>query len=298
MQNNNNGELYILTADIGGSHITTGICELQTCCILPQSLARTGLSSKASASIILNSWMEAFRQTITSVSLPIAGLALAMPGPFDYDKGISYITGLNKYEALYGMDIKAYLAEQLNLNPGNIRFRNDAEATIAGEVLAGAGKGYQSVMGITLGTGFGSAHCHHHTTTDLNLGSAPFKNTIADDILSTRWFLKQYYESTGISAGGVKELALIATENKIVRDIFKQFAINLSDFLTAPLNQLKPEILIICGNIARASKLFLPYVKKQLPSITIKTGELGENAALIGAAGLFKNTTVNQPVTN
>jgi glucokinase len=297
MQINNNQGPYILTADIGGSHITTGICELGTYFILPDSLARTGLSSKASAKIILDSWSDAFRQTIKSVSVPISGLALAMPGPFDYDKGISYIKGLNKYEAIYGMDIKAHLAEELNLHPDHIRFRNDAEATIAGEVLAGAGKGYQNVMGITLGTGFGSAHCINNITQDINLGSEPFKNTIADDILSTRWFLKQYYEATGISAAGVKELALIAEESKVSRDIFSQFAVNLSDFLEAPIERLKPEVLIVCGNIARASKLFLPYVKKRLTSTTIITGELGENAALIGAAGLFENTPVNQPIT-
>ncbi len=52
------------------------------------------------------------------------------------------------------MDIKQYFAGLLLLDPSLIKFRNDAESTIAGEVLAGAGKGFESVMGVTLGTGF------------------------------------------------------------------------------------------------------------------------------------------------
>lgn len=295
MQISNSSGPFILTADIGGSHITTGICDLETYTILSDSLARTELSSKASATHILESWAGAFKQTIQNAQVTVSGLALAMPGPFDYENGISYIKGLNKYEALYGMDIKKYLVDLLRLNPDAIRFRNDAEATIAGEVLAGAGRGYQNVMGVTLGTGFGSAHYQNKITKDINLGSEPFKDTIADNILSTRWFLKRYYDLTGISVTGVKELALIADESKVAKDIFKEFAVNISDFLSAPVKQFHPEVLILCGNIAKASRLFLPYMKKQLASTSIQLAQLGEHAALIGAAGLFEPVTDKIP---
>jgi glucokinase len=289
MQINKLSSPYILTADIGGSHITVGICDLENYGIVNQSLTRADVNSKGSITDILTSWTDVFQAVLKRNSdLQVSGLSVAMPGPFNYEKGISYIKGLSKYEALYGMNIKQYLADLLKLDPEFVRFRNDAESTIAGEVLAGAGKDYQRVMGITLGTGFGSAHSENKITKDLNLGSEPYKETIADDYLSTRWFLKRYHELTGMSlTGGVKELSELATKSTLARDIFKEFASNMNDFLSGPVKQLNPEVLLICGNIAKASKFFLPYLTKGLNSVTIKLAQLDENAPLIGAAALF-----------
>lgn len=287
---NNLSSPYILTADIGGSHITVGICDLQNYTILKEYTTRVEIDSKGTADNILNSWAGSFQQVLKNTSLPVSGLSVAMPGPFDYEKGISYIKGLNKYEALYGMDIKQYLADLLNLDPQLVRFRNDAESTIAGEILAGAGKGDGRVMGITLGTGFGSAYSENKITKDINLGSHPYKDTIADDYLSTRWFLKRYKEITGISlTGGVKQLSELAEQDVIVQGVFKEFALNMSDFLSEPVERLNPEVLIMCGNIAKAFRFFLPYITGVLNSITIKLAQLDENAPLIGAAAMFDN---------
>ncbi len=289
MQINKLSSPYILTADIGGSHITAGICDLGTYGIVNQSLTRAEVNSKGSITEILTSWTDVFQEVLKkNAALHVSGLSVAMPGPFDYEKGVSYIKGLNKYEALYGMDIKQYFADLLKLDPQSVRFRNDAESTIAGEVLAGVGKGYRSVMGITLGTGFGSAYSENKITKDINLGSDPYGETIADDYFSTRWFLKRYKELTGISlTGGVKQLSELAEKDAVARDIFKEFALNVSDFLSKPVEQLAPEVLIICGNIAKASKFFLPCFTGALNSITLKLAQLDENAPLIGAAAMF-----------
>jgi glucokinase len=281
-------EQYVVSADIGGSHITTAICNVKNHSIISSSVMRAELNSKGMADEILAVWVATMQRSIGSANLPISGIALAMPGPFDYQNGISFIKGLKKYEALYGMDIKDHLSRAFNLPPTTILFRNDAEATIAGEVLAGAGKGYQNMMGVTLGTGFGSAHFRQNISTDLNLGSEMFKDSIADDYLSTRWFMKRYFELTGLAvSGGVQELAEIAYTSPTVKDIFKEFAINMSNFLLEPVYELKPEALIICGNIARASGLFLPHLKRRL-NIKILLSTLGELAPLTGAAALFE----------
>ena len=259
----------ILTADIGGSHITVGVCDLQTHTICEQSAIRVEVNSKGSANDILNAWGGAFEQVLKKdEQLQILGLGIAMPGPFDYENGISYIKGLNKYEALYGLDIRQYLAALLKLDPQLVRFRNDAESTIAGEVLMGAGKGYQRVLGITLGTGFGSAYSGNGITLDINLGSEPYQQTIADDYFSTRWFVARFQELTGISlTGGVKELAALAPASAVARRIFKEFAADMGDFLSEPIKQLTPEALIICGNIAKASRFFLPDLVRDRKSV-------------------------------
>ena len=45
---------------------------------------------------------------------PIAGVHLAFPGPFDYEKGISLMQGLDKYDALYGVDLRQELLQRLS----------------------------------------------------------------------------------------------------------------------------------------------------------------------------------------
>lgn len=284
----------MLTADIGGSHITAAICNTNAFDIEEHSITRVEVNSKATATEIIASWKSALQLSLSNTKVDVAGLGVAMPGPFDYAKGISYIKGLNKYESIYGMDIKSVFAGFLNMDTGNVRFRNDAEATIAGEALAGAGTGYKNVAGVTLGTGFGSAYCADGITRDLNYGSDPYKETIADDYLSTRWFQKRYQELTGTQIPNVKALAALVPNDNYARQVFDEFAANMADFLQKPLHKLSPDVLVLCGNITKAEGYFLPQLTHHLPAITIKTALLGEKAALIGASALFTHTNTVQ----
>jgi len=284
---------FVLTADIGGSHITAAICNLETGSVLKGTCFRAEFSSKSSAASILENWVGVFKRVLKNFESPVSKMGIAMPGPFDYAEGISYITGLNKYESLYGINIKEYLVQHLNLHPHDIKFRNDAEAAIAGEIFAGEVKNYESAVGITLGTGFGSAYYKNGVTTDLNWGSDPYKTSIADDHLSTRWFIKRYYELTGVSVQGVKELALIATESSMARIVFSEFGKNLAEFLLNKFVLVQPQVLIVSGNIAKAHRYFIPYLSKQVLPVHTEIAQQGENAALLGAAALFQTSATS-----
>jgi len=277
---------YVLAADIGGSHITTAVCDISTNEIFESTYSRIEFNSKGSAESILRAWTDSLAESHKKHHSPVNALGIGMPGPFDYNDGISYIKGLDKYEALYGMNIKAYLAERLNVDAGSIRFRNDTEALIAGEVANYYGAEFKNIIGISLGTGFGSSHYLNGSTTDLNWGSLPYRLTIADDYFSTRWFLKRYYEYTGKSANNVKHLAAIGGEP--VTDIFKEFVDNLSGFLSLQSAPLQPEAILICGNIAKAYHLFIHELRTNLSPLTIELARINENAALLGAASLFQ----------
>ncbi|MEO6520281.1 MAG: ROK family protein [Mucilaginibacter sp.] len=279
---------YVTCADIGGSHITTSIVDLNDQSVIRDTFSRKEVNAKGTWPDIRQAWVETMKLANTKGGFEVEKVALAMPGPFDYANGISYITGLDKYEAIYGLNIRELLAEELGIEPENVRFRNDAEATIAGEFFAGAGRGYANVMGVTLGTGFGSAQFASNYCRDLNLGSKAFNDTIADDYFSTRWFLKTYYEMTGMSlSNGVKELSEMKMDNIAKKMIFSEFGINMVDFLASPIDQLKPDILLLCGNIAKAAPFFLPYLRKHL-NVPIELATLGEQAPLIGAAAVFQ----------
>ena len=279
---------FVLTADIGGSHITTAICDTLSNTLSPESMARVSISSKDTAENIFAAWNKCFLASLTNFQPGVSGLGIAMPGPFDYENGISYITGLDKFDAIYGLDIRKQLANSLHLDVTSIQFRNDAEAAVAGEVWAHFGKYYQNIVGITLGTGFGSAHYADGVTKDVNWGSFAFKDSIADDYLSTRWFLKRYLEISGTRLGEVKQLASLALTDRNALAIFEEFTLNLGNFLDIQLSPLQPQALIICGNIAKASAFFLPGLKTRLKHMQVELAILGEDAPLFGVASLFQ----------
>jgi glucokinase len=68
------------------------------------------------------------KKTIGGYNLNKLQIGFAMPGPFDYEKGISWLNGNAKYETLYGYDLKLLLAEHLGVYKENIYFINDAAA--------------------------------------------------------------------------------------------------------------------------------------------------------------------------
>ncbi len=277
--------------DIGGSHITVAVLDMQQRNILKNSYTRERVDSHGSTTQVIHTWCNAIKAGYKKAGIQIDRLGIAMPGPFDYVNGISYIAGNDKYAAFYGLNIKDMLAGELEISPDQILMGNDAACFLAGEVFAGEARSYQNLIGITLGTGLGSAVCKEGKITDANLWCSSFLNGIAEDYLSTRWFLKRYYELTSLNILNVRELALLYEENQTVRKIFTEFGHNLGLFLKNFQQDHGVEAIVIGGNIANASARFLPGVLKYLESQGINTpvhiSKLNEDAALVGAAGCW-----------
>lgn len=284
--------LKVIGIDIGGSHLTAALVSIPALQFVTESHTRIRVDSKGSAEGILETWATAINSIFEKFNLTEKRIGIAMPGPFDYEKGISLISGLDKYESLYKLNIKELLAEKLNCKPSEIRMMNDAACFLRGEVYGGAARGYQDVIGITLGTGAGSATHHHGITEDANLGPSPFMNSVADDYFSTRWFVKRYEERSGNKVKDVKELTELYGVDENVRELFSEFVKNLTVFLEGFVKKEKPELIVMGGNIAHCSELFLADLEIGLRevgvTIPIVKAKLGEDAAILGAASLFE----------
>jgi len=283
---------FVISADISDSHITAAIVDLNKKVIIDHTHTRLEVNFEGTSVEILETWAEALKQAVRKFDFPVYLIALAISGPFDYEHGISLIKGLHKYEAIYGLNIKRYLSEELNVKPENILLRNDAEAFLHGEVVAGAGAGYRKVIGITLGNSLGSAKSSLGVTKELNLGISKFNNSIVDDYLSIRFFIKRYFELTGKSVPNVKALAEIAENGgKEALLIFKVFTYNLCFFLKDFINAEKADVVVIGGNITQVSRLFFkPLIDEMagyFEDVEIKIAQLDKDSALIGAAAAF-----------
>lgn len=288
-------------ADIGGSHISCAAVDLTTGEILRETLSEREVNNKAASEEIIHVWSEAVTGALSKVpSGKVKGIGFAMPGPFDYVKGISYIKGVAKYEHLYGINISDAMADILKVPEDFlIRFMNDASSFAVGEAWAGSAAAYNQSVSITLGTGFGSAFisdripvvdgplvprlgCVYHL---------PYKDGIADDYFSTRWFTGTYLKETGREMKGVREIADIALADNAAMELFKEFGVNLGIFLAPWLNRFKAEMLVIGGNISHAYKLFgnhfIESLKNEKCTCMVALSKLKEDAALLGSAYLL-----------
>jgi len=278
--------------DIGGSHITAALIDLDTFDIIEGTFVRERVDSTAATAQIIAAWSKAIQQAFMQHQEVEKFVGIAMPGPFDYQEGISYIHNQGKYDALYGLNIKALLSAALAIPVDHISFNNDAACFLQGEIFKGELQGYAHAIGITLGTGLGSAYLTDGQSFDAALWNTAFEEGIIEDYISSRWFVKSFLERSGTAIKDVKEIVEKHPNNPATKAIFADFSANLSRFLYEFISAKKANVVIIGGNIAKAEAFFLADLSTLLnkalgTSIPLLTSILGEHAALVGAAAQF-----------
>ena len=288
--------------DIGGTHITCALVDLQQGHLVPQSRTRVRIQHTESAPHIFERWAEAMHKTLSKrQGSPILGIGFAIPGPFDYRNGVSNMA--HKFSALQGLHIPTHLQALLQTAaPLPMRFLNDAAAFAIGESWVGEGKGHQKVVVVTLGTGFGSAFTAggipivtgESVPKEGCLWHLPYGGSIADDHFSTRWFVGEYLKRAGKSIAGVKELSEKAADSREIKAIFDLYGQNLAQFLAEPLQRFEAEVLVIGGNISHALPLFQETFQQGLKqaniSVKVAVSTLKEKAALLGSARLLDDS--------
>lgn len=201
-----------------------------------------------------------------SGSTPVRQVAMAFPGPFDYDRGVPLMRGLSKYEALYGVCLPELLAlplAQAGIAPEHWRFINDVAAFALGVHSALNLEG--RVMNICLGTGAGSAFVVHGRLIEKEgdgvpahgwIYPIPYDGATIDDHFSDRG-IRSLSQRMGLGQISPQELNLLAAEgNQIAREIWQVFGRRMAKVFEILLLNFRADILVLGGKIARAEKWF------------------------------------------
>ncbi len=282
------GQPCVLVYDVGGSHISAAVCFAGDYRLGPVVRAPHPEQHSSQAFVDL---LHTLGLRAASGIQGVSGAGLAMPGPFDYATGISYMR--HKLPYLYGFDLRAALAGRFGWPPQSVRFLNDAAAFLLGEVGAGAARGIDRAVGITLGTGIGSAFASagqiltagHGVPPGGEIWNLPYEGGIVEDLLSTRALLQSYRQRTGLTRE-VIDIAQAAPADPHAAAVFTQFGDSLGRALRVLLADFAPQVVVLGGGISRSSHLFLPAARlalRDLP-LELRVSTLGENAALVGAA--------------
>ena len=295
--------------DVGGSHISGAIVTIPTALDSQQKIAHQPLDSSANNLSIIKSISSLIKEIVGQVTNPVT-VGIAIPGPFNYEKGISEVHGVGgKFGSTFGLHMEEAIRTFTNLPAASrIHFANDAHcfATGAYHLLNLQSK---NTICIALGTGIGSALLQNGKPLPViegvpsfkGLYCEPFKNSIADDYFSTRWFINEYKSTSNKSIQSVKALAILAGKEKEVKKIFETFGENMASFLAPWLKKYNCDTLVFGGNISKAWHLFGETFSNNLIhsqcDIALVVCDNTEQCIITGAALLAtekENKTINE----
>jgi glucokinase len=282
----------VIALDVGGTSVKSGVVEPGGVVIGRPAL--TPLDSVGPAGAVLETLAAVVTRWLPDArGQSFRGVALGFPSPFDYATGTCLIRNLGKFEALYGLNIADALRTRVNGELPAIVFRNDAEAAIVGEARYGAGRPYSRLIGITLGTGLGSAFVHKGRPVEIPeeewLYRKPFRGVRADD-----WFSRRGIEARLVAFGAPPDVRAAAEAARAgdarIRGVFTDLGGELASFLGPFVESFGTEVVLVMGRIAGAFDLFGPALSQGL-SVPALLAERPDDAALVGAADLLLNPT-------
>jgi glucokinase len=288
----------IIGVDVGGTKIQTGAIKPDGEILCEPVTVDTGGNDESEK--ILARITGSIEKVIKNSGLKpadIIGIGMGVTGPLDTASGT--ILECPQLPTMHFYPLRERIIEKFKLP---VFMDNDANALVLGESIWGAGKGYRTTLGFTLGTGLGCAIVIDNKLLTGTNGMAgeiwpsPCKDGTIEDIVSGRGVSSTFFHLTN-HVKTAKEISFLAREgDPDAIETWHVFGSTLAFALAWGINIIDPGIVILGGSIANSIDLFYDSMdnilrKSICPVPAHKTrvvkAELGENAGFIGAAALM-----------
>ncbi len=288
--------------DIGGTTTRIGLVDVHQ-----NLLASAELPTRAerSADEIIEEIGERVLSMLAGVGIELdqcVGVGVGVPGTIDRRRGVVVYSNNIQWK-------QVPLAELLgDYLPLPIQIANDADCVALGETVAGAGKGYQNVVMITLGTGVGGGVI---LSGEIVSGSEPGHMVIVEDgepCTCGRCGCLEAYASAAALERTVKQAAGRALSpeaifagaeqgNETLQKIVNDYLHKLGTGVVNIVNIFRPQLVLFGGRIPVWNETFLSSIREkvkkncfggemtELPEI--EAAALGREAGMIGAASLI-----------
>ncbi|MDB4865728.1 MAG: family glucokinase [Cohnella sp.] len=309
--------LYI-GADIGGTTIKVGICNERG--DLLQTFEGPTETDQGTDRILSN--IADYARKIVSESShtweQVAGVGVGIAGFMDIPKGfIKFSPNL----PLNNVPLKDYLEAALNKK---VRINNDANVAALGEAWGGAGRGVSSCVCYTLGTGVGGGIVVEGRLIEgfSGMGGEIGHMSVVPDLEAIQCGCgKMGCLETVSSATGIIRMAKDAVDrgdrtalsvfetltakdvidaaksgDEVAQRIVSRAAFYLGKSLAAVAVVVNPQRFILGGGVSAAGEFLFAQVRevfhkyaqdKAQEGVDIVAAELGNNAGVVGAAGLL-----------
>lgn len=219
----------------------------------------------------------------------VESIGMGVPSVVDIEEGIVYdVQNIPSWEKV---PVKRIFEEKFN-KP--VHVNNDANCFALGEKYFGKGRGYHSIVGLTLGSGFGSGLIlNGHLYSGENCGAGevgmfPYKDSIFEHYCGGMFFEREY----NVSGKQVFEQAKKGDEE--AQTMYKAFGNHLGNGIKTVMYAYDPQIIILGGTIRKAYSYFKDGMfaaiqdfayPNSLKSLKIEVSEL-DYVSVLGAAAL------------
>ncbi len=306
---------YAFAVDIGGTTVKMGL--FQGSDVLDKWEIPTRIENKGEA--ILPDVAESILAKMKERGIAkedIIGVGVGAPGAVN-SEGVMVNGAVN---IGWGVtNIPQILGGYLNMP---IKAANDANVAAFGELWQGGGKGYSSMVAVTLGTGVGGGIIVEGkiltgaTGAGGEIGHIHIEDNETEECgCKNKGCLEQYASATGIVRLANRRLAkdaapsvlrqgevsaktvfdAVKAGDKVAVEIAQQFGEYLGKGLAAVAAVVNPEIFVIGGGVSKAGEILLKFVEpnfKKYAFIACREAKfalatLGNDAGIYGAAGLI-----------
>jgi glucokinase len=305
--------------DVGGTTMKAGVVDDSARVLGAQSLPTEAHLGQEHG---LERMCETIRQAVTRSGLrldQIAAIGVATPGTMDIPGGL--ILDPPNLKPWRNVPVRQYVHDAFGLPTA---FQNDANAAAYGEYWAGAGKGTNSLVLFTLGTGIGCGiivndHVlegeHSHGA---EVGHMIIELTNPRQCGCGRWgCLEAYASATAVVKRALDALArdhgasalhaVLHRQGELTsRDIFdaapadalaeqivEDTALYLAVGATNMMHTIDPNMVVFAGGMIAAGEAFLERIRRHVNRLAfpvpaqqtqIRYAQLGGDAGFIGAA--------------
>lgn len=313
--------MYVVGLDLGGTFFKVGLVDVDNGKIVKKLERETNVHE--GREMVLHRIAQSILEI--AVGVEYIGVGIGSPGSIDHDRGIVRFSP--NFPDWINFELGGILSQTLN-KP--VFVENDANAFALGEKWFGAGKGYNHIVAITLGTGVGGGVISHgmlitgkngigtelgHVIIEPNgpqcgCGNYGCLETITSATAIKRMALegkKKFPESVIFKSEkqDAKTVFDAARQGDLLGKIIVDRVINaLAIGITNFVHIFNPEIVVVGGGVSRAGNiLFEPLREKVehfvMPSFKgtykIVQSPLVEEAGILGAASVvLQNQQIRQ----
>lgn len=235
------------------------------------------------------------------------GVGIGIPGTIDRKQGIVRYSNNIKWE---NIDIVKEVGKYL---PIPIYIANDADCAALGEVAAGAGKGYQDVIMLTLGTGvgggiildgniyegkgIGGSELGHMVIVENGEICTCGRRGCLEVYVSATALIRSAHSATGKDMTPEEIFAFAKKGDETLKDVVDTYIRRLGTGVINIVNIFRPQLILLGGGISAQGEVLTKPLnesmrrgcfggdKGEIPEI--RTAALGNQAGMIGAASLI-----------
>lgn len=308
---------FVFAADLGGTHLRVALVDEHGGVFSRQMQSTPHTEDPSEITRALVKAVSTCEREATDRGGVISAVSVVVPGTVNLDAGV-IVTAPN-LPSLDSFPLRAALEAELGTR---VILENDANAAALGEMWRGAGRGYRTLICVTLGTGVGggiildgelwrgvdgSAGEVGHIGVDpfagvpCTCGSYGCLEVYASATAIVRMTLETrpgypnsvLHSAADLTSAKVYEAGVAGDELAI--EVFRRMGVYLGVGLASLINLLNPEIIVIGGGLSNGWALFESPMHQQvnerafpIPARRVKIvrAECGDDAGLLGAAHL------------